>query len=111
MIELLFLLVFLPRRMSSLARERGQSAFAWTLAAIGAWLGAEFVIIITWLLVHALGATFWGWSEDIKQQPMTIIVYILALIGGLVSADLVRRQLTSKPVIRDDVKPWRGIWS
>ncbi len=111
MIELLFLLVFLPKRMSTLAKERGRSAFAWTLAAIGAWLGAESLIIFTWVIVHTLGSVLWGWPEDIEKQPITIVVYIIALASGLVSADLVRRRLTSKPIIRHDVKPWRGIWS
>lgn len=111
MIELIFLLAFLPKRMSSLAKERGQNAFAWTLAAIGAWLGAEALIIFTWLIVHKLGAEFWGWTEGIAKGPIAIIVYIIALISGLVSADLVRRRLTSKPIIKHDIKPWRGIWS
>ncbi len=111
MIELLFLLLFLPQRMSALAKARGRSALAWTLAAIGAWLGAEVLIIFIWLIVHTLGAELWGWPEDIEKQPITFVVYVIALVSGLVSADLVRRRLTSKPIIRHDVKPWGGIWS
>ena len=48
MIELLFLIFFLPRRMRILARERDLSPLKWTLAAVGAWLGVECLIIFSW---------------------------------------------------------------
>jgi hypothetical protein len=40
--ELIFLFVILPRRIGQAARERGQRAFPWILAAsFVAWIGLE----------------------------------------------------------------------
>ena len=108
MIELLFLIFFLPKRMKILARERDLSALKWTLAAVGAWLGVEMLIIFTWVVVSTVGALLWGWPEDPEKSPITFVVYFIALVGGMVAADLVRRRLTSKPITRE-VKQWKGI--
>src|SRR5690242_17230553 len=109
--ELIIILTFLPKRMNILARERGRSGVAWTLAAIGALLGGEFLIMLTWIAIYMVGVILWEWPADIKKQPATYVVYIIALVGGLVCADLVRRRLMSKPIIRHDVKQWGGILS
>ena len=109
--ELIIILIFLPKRMNILAKERGRSGIVWTLAAIGALLGGEFLVLLTWLAIYTLGAIAWGWSPDVEKQPATYFVYILALLGGLTCADLVRRYLISKPIVRHDVKQWSGILS
>jgi hypothetical protein len=44
MVELIFLIYVLPRRMARLARERNRSTLWWSLAAIGAWVGAELCV-------------------------------------------------------------------
>lgn len=109
--ELLIILIFLPKRMNILAKERGRSGVAWTFAAIGALLGGEFLIMLMWIGINALGAIFWEWPMDIEKQPATYVVYIVALVGGLICADLVRRRLMSKPIVRPDVKQWGGVLS
>jgi hypothetical protein len=109
-IELLFLIFFLPKRMKILARERDLSALNWTLAAVGAWLGVEMLIIFAWVVVSTVGWSLWGWPEDPEKSPITFVVYFVALVGGMVAADLVRRRLTAKPITRD-VKQWKGILS
>jgi hypothetical protein len=106
--ELIFLLYFLPKRMRILAREREQSALKWTLAAVGAWLGVEFLVAVAWAIVATITSTLWGWPEDVERHPINILVYFIALAGGMVGADLVRRRLSAKPVTRQ-VKQWKGI--
>jgi hypothetical protein len=108
MIEIMFLVYFLPKRMSILARERDRSGLKWALAAIGAWLGMEILINFTWGVVSSFGLAFWDWSEA-TVRTATVAVYVIGLVGGMVSADVVRRLLTAKPVVRE-VKQWKGIW-
>ena len=107
-IELLFLIFFLPKRMRILARERDRSALKWTFAAVGAWLGVECLIILGWVLVSTISSSLWGWPENPEKSPVTILFYFIALIGGMVAADIVRRRLTAKPITRE-VKQWKGI--
>ena len=108
MIELLFLIFFLPRRMRILARERELSPLKWTLAAVGAWLGVECLIIFAGVLISTISSSLWGWPQDPEKSPLTYLVYFLALVGGMIAADLVRRRLTAKPVTRE-VKQWKGV--
>ena len=94
--------------MRILARERDLSPLKWTLAAVGAWLGVECLIIFAWVLISTISSSLWGWPEDPEKSPLTYLVYFLALVGGMVAADIVRRHLTAKPVTRE-VKQWKGI--
>ena len=109
--ELIIILIFLPKRMNILARERGRSGVTWTLAAIGALLAGEFLVMLTWIGIYTIGIITLAWSPDIERQPATYVVYVVALLNGLMCADLVRRHLMSKPVVRHDVKQWGGILS
>jgi hypothetical protein len=94
--------------MRILARERDLSPLKWTLAAVGAWLGVECVVIFAWVVVSSISSALWGWPEDPEKSPVTYLIYLIALGGGMVAADLVRRRLTAKPITRE-VKQWRGI--
>lgn len=47
MIELVFIFIVMPTRMTRLARERNRSALAWSLAAIGVWVGIEMIVTVT----------------------------------------------------------------
>ena len=106
--ELIIILIFLPKRMNILAKERGRSGLVWTLAAIGALLGGEILVMLAWIVLYSLGSVLFGWSPEVGEQPATFIAYILALVGGLLCAELVRRHLASKPIVRHDVKQWGG---
>ena len=63
-LELLFILVIIPYRVWRLAKERNESALKWSLAAIGAWIGAELfigtLVGILWVLLARLGFTARG---------------------------------------------------
>ena len=54
MLELYFLFYRIPKTMTQLARERQRSALAWSLLAIGAWVGAEIAVGVGVGLVYAI---------------------------------------------------------
>jgi hypothetical protein len=108
-IEILFLIFFLPKRMRILARERDLSPLKWTLAEVGAWLGVECVVLFAWVVVSIISSSLWGWPEDPEKSPFSYLVYFIGLAGGMIAADIVRRRLTAKPITRE-VKQWKGVW-
>src|SRR5688572_565206 len=95
MLELFFIFVVLPKRITKLARERNRSAFKWSLAAIGAWIGAE---VLAGAMIGAImftTSTVWGIPED--PEKVLGVAYLPALLAALISAELVVRRLRSKP--------------
>ena len=98
MIELVLMLIILPRLIKPLARARSRSWIRWTLAAMAAWLGGELAVILIYTFVYTIGSTFFGWPKDVERQPATYLCYFVALVIGLVCADVVRRVLTRIPV-------------
>ena len=99
MLELAFLLYFLPKRMTRLARERHRSALAWTLAASAAWIGAEIVVGIAIMAMGVVTAQLWGWPKD--TETVTAVAYLPGLLSGLVAAEIVKRYLSSRPALRE----------
>jgi hypothetical protein len=95
MLELYFLIYRIPKMMSRLARERNKSALAWSLIGIGAWIGAELVVVFTISLIYALGTEIWGWPE--RGSSFSLSIYVLALLAALISVTVVSRILTRKP--------------
>lgn len=104
-LEIILMLVILPRSIKPLARERGKSAFLWTLAAIGAWIGGELLVITIYVILYVLSAGYFGFSEDIEKQPATYIANFIGLLCGLGCADFVRRLLTSMPRVTHEPVP------
>ena len=47
MIELVLIICIVPQRIFRLAPQRGESRLFWTILAIGAWIGAELVILVS----------------------------------------------------------------
>lgn len=95
--------------MRFLAGERDLSPLKWTLAAVGAWLGVECLVIFAWVVGSTISSSLWGWPEDPEKSPLIYLVYFIGLAGGMAAADLVRRRLTAKPITRE-VKQWKGVW-
>jgi hypothetical protein len=94
MLELIFLLIVIPMRMTRLARERNRSGLKWSLAAIGVWLGVEFVVgmVVAFLIV----LSSWGTLED--PEGVSALAYFPALLAALISAELMVRHLRAKPL-------------
>jgi hypothetical protein len=94
-LELYFLLYRLPKMMTRLARERRRSALAWSLIAIGAWIGTEFLVLFAFGFVYAIGIEFFDWPVP-APAGLKLFAYIVALVAALLSATIVSRLLTSK---------------
>ena len=105
MLELVFLFIVIPIRMTRLARERNESALQWTLATMGVWIGAEFVVgAAVVFLIFTCSATF-----GVPQNPGRVspLADFPALIAALVSAEFMIRRLRAKPRVlpyREDVE-------
>src|SRR5262245_17151031 len=95
MIELVFLLIVLPRRMAELARERNRSALAWGFAASCAWIAAEIIVSIGITIAGLLSAAVWGWPDS--SSTLTVIAYFPALAVGFLAGHLVKKRLESLP--------------
>jgi hypothetical protein len=99
MIELFFLLIIIPRRVWVLAKARNQSALKWSLAAIGAWIGAEIlmgaIIGILTVVLSQLGF----FPQGNASAVFYIVTYLLILAAAATGATLIIRQLRKKPLI------------
>lgn len=96
MVELIFLIYVLPRRMGQLARERNRSRLLWSLAAIAAWLGAELAVALGFGVAYGVAAQLRGWPAD-PSPPVFLVVYVVSLAAAVSGAELVRRILRSMP--------------
>ncbi len=95
MLEIFFLLFVVPKRVSPLARERGRSPFLWSLAASGAWIATEVL-----LLVFAFSVV--GLLMDTGELGFFVfLMYLVPLFAGMFAADQVRKRLESLPAITD----------
>jgi hypothetical protein len=103
MLELIFLLIVIPRRMTRLARERNRSVLKWSLAAIGVWLGTEVIVILALGFLVFLSWYLWGTPGD--PERVTEMMYIPGLIAALISAELMIRRLRAKPVLPSEKAP------
>jgi len=101
MIELAFLLVVLPRRMTRLARERNRSKLACCFAASGAWIAAELIVAFGITFTAFFSSTVWGWPKS--PESITVLAYFPALAAGLIAAQLVKKRLESLPPLEPEL--------
>ena len=106
MLELAFLFYFLPKRMTRLARERHRSALAWSLAASAAWICAEILVGVAIMAMGFMTGKVWGWPKD--TESVTAVAYLPGLLAGLVAAEIVKRYLSSRPVLREASEEMRN---
>jgi len=95
-LELYFLFYRVPKMMTRLARERGRSAWRWSLLGIGARVGAELVVLLGAGFLYGIGAAVLGWPMLIPPG-FKALTYVLALVAALLSATLVSRILMRTP--------------
>jgi hypothetical protein len=95
-LELYFLIYRVPKMMTKLARERGRSAWKWSLLGIGVWLGVEFAVMIIAGVVYGIGEIILKWPEPM-DSGYRLISYLLALVTAMVSVTFLSRYLTRIP--------------
>ena len=101
MFELYFIFIHIPRKIRSLAKERNQSALAWSLMAIGGWVGSEVAIFLIAGMLMAI-------NEDLEKNGLfLLVVYVLALGSAITLSSLVISRLRKMPVAREDQASWR----
>ncbi len=92
MLEIYFLLFYIPRKVRRLAKERGQSALAWSLMAIGAWVGVEIVFLILVLVAMSI------LPELSRNVFFLLFSYIIPLACSIFASDLVIKRLRKMPI-------------
>lgn len=97
MLELIFLFIVIPKRMTRLARERNRSGLKWSLAAIGVWLGVEFVVGVVLAFFIVLSSYLLGTPEN--PEKVSSVAYFPALVAALISGEFMIRHLKTKPVL------------
>jgi hypothetical protein len=98
MLELYFIFYRIPKMMSQLARERQRSAVAWSLIGIGAWLGAEFVVIFGIGVTYGIVSIITEGDVSEEFPPLLrLLTYVLGLGAAIISFLLTKRLLTSRP--------------
>lgn len=97
MIQIILMLIIVPKSIYPLAKARGRNGLLWTLIAIGVFFAAELFIIFVYTVSYFLGVFLFGWSEAVEKQSFTFFVDLLALIGGLLSVEILRRWLSKTP--------------
>lgn len=101
MLEIYFLLFYIPRKVRALAKERGQSAWMWSLMAIGAWIGAEVSVLI---LALALGSLF---PELLGNGLFLFLMYAVTFVAAAGAASLVIRKLRLTSPRQGNEAPWQ----
>lgn len=95
MLELYFLIYRIPKMMTRLARERNRSALNWSLLGVGAWIGAEFVVMFCAGVFYSLGSILFGWDQRIGPG-VKLLSYVVALGAAIGAVTIVCRILKSK---------------
>lgn len=92
-LELYFILYRVPKIMTRLAREQGRSALAWSFAGIGAWIGAEFAVLVTTGVIYEIGVIAADWPSSMPAG-LKALAYLAALVAALLGVTFVQGILT-----------------
>ena len=97
MIELFFVFFFIPRRIKALAKLRGENWIRWSLFAIGAWFGAQ---ILAFMAITTVLATYAAIAGSVFNENLAVMIaYFFGLVGAVMAATLVVKQLAKKPLL------------
>jgi hypothetical protein len=103
-LELFFILYYIPKTMTRLAKDHGRNALAWSLTGIGAWLGAQVIVVLTFIALYTLGVFLWGWPLDFPPA-LELFVWVSALAAAGGSLIVVERRLSPKPRVKSYPPP------
>jgi len=104
MVELFFIIYYIPKTMTRLARERNRSAIVWSLTGIGAWVAAELVVWLVFWGIYGAGVALRGWPGQLSSG-LRFFVYVVALAAAGGSLLLVERNLDSRSRARTYTEP------
>ena len=96
MLELIFLFIVIPRRMSRLARERNRNPWLWSLGAIGLWIAIEATVIVGFAMALVASALLFGHPKPGEVEGYATLAYLPALVSALIGTQLLYRRLGSR---------------
>jgi uncharacterized membrane protein len=91
--------------ISPLAKAQGRSSFRWVLFSICVFIATEVLIFSIYYSTLELLAVFFGWEQTSEKFWLTSFIYVLALVGGLLSVDVIRRHLSKQSMNNDEPPP------
>ncbi len=101
MFELYFLLYHIPKRIRALAKSRNQNAWAWSLMAIGSWIGAE-------VLIFFLSGVLIVFKPELERSVGFLFgTYVLALGLAALAASVIISKLRKMPLADETDAPWQ----
>ena len=99
MIELIFMFFILPWRIRAAARPRGRSALRWSMAAIGAWIFVEMLVVFFVALCVGVSHRLLAWPDESTEQTIVVLSYLASVALGIFTADQIKRRLERLPVL------------
>lgn len=101
MLEIYVLFFYIPRKVRSLAKPRGQSVMAWSLMAIGAWIVAEIAVLFMILLMMTL-------FRDLEESGLFMFAtWVISFLAAAGAVSLVFRRLRQMPLPQAGEAPWQ----
>ncbi len=97
MIDLFFVLFFIPRRVKALAILRGENWVKWTLWTIGVWLGTE---LVTGFLILIILMTYSQMTNtELNKDHALVIASFTGMAAAVMAGARVMAELAKKPVL------------
>ena len=104
MIELILAIFVIPKTISPIAKESGRSGIRWTFICITVFWAVEIGIASSYFFIYNLLAIFYRLKQAPPQYWLAPFVYIIAMVCGLLSVDIIRRRL-SREILPKDFDP------
>jgi hypothetical protein len=104
-IEIVLLIWIIPKIILPLVKAQGRSKALWLLLAFSVFLATEFFVVSIYFFTFELLTLFFGWLQEPGKFWLTSFVYVLALVCGLTSVDMIRRYLCKQPLSNGDGPP------
>lgn len=105
MVELILILLIIPKVILPLAKVQGRSRFGWVLIAITVYVITKFLIIGIYFFSFERLTAFFGGLQTSDGFWLTSSIDIFATVGGLISIDIIRRYLGRQTLNKIEVPP------
>jgi len=100
-LEIYVLFFYIPRKIRALAKPRGQSALAWSLIAMGAWIAAEIAAVIISMLLTSL-------IRNLEENGLFLFAtWVISFLAAAGAVSLVFRRLRQMPLQHPGAVPWQ----
>ena len=96
MFELFWAIWVIPKFIYPIAKANGKSGIRWVFFTILIFLITEISIVGSYLYVYQNISSSYKLPENAEYFWMTYLVYVVALITGFLSVELVKRFLSKK---------------